>query len=185
MEEVLEDVAQELGYGMEEKTRAPAGRLVSTARRPALLSAVALGVGLAALLLSLWALFAGGPHVEWNEVKHRIDGMEERLARVEEKVGTLKGSMAARSELRDLHRRVSALSGKVARLERRKGTRPRTAGSRTGTAKYHVVRRGESLYLIAKRYGLSLAALTRMNGLTSKSVIRPGQKLLVSRGNTR
>ncbi|MBW1681721.1 MAG: LysM peptidoglycan-binding domain-containing protein, partial [Deltaproteobacteria bacterium] len=97
--------------------------------------------------------------------------MEERLARVEEKVGTLKGSMAARSELRDLHRRVSALSGKVARLERRKGTRPRTAGSRTGTAKYHVVRRGESLYLIAKRYGLSLAALTRMNGLTSKSVI--------------
>ena len=40
----------------------------------------------------------------------------------------------------------------------------------------HVVRRGEALSVIAQRRGLSLAALKRLNGLTT-DVIYPGQKL--------
>ena len=52
------------------------------------------------------------------------------------------------------------------------GSRSR-AGSRT-----HVVRRGETLGGIAKKYGTSVSAIVRLNGL-KKQVIHPGQELLV------
>jgi membrane-bound lytic murein transglycosylase D len=52
--------------------------------------------------------------------------------------------------------------------------------SRRGRLVTHVVRRGESLGLIAKRYHTSVAALMRLNHLR-KSVIIPGQEILVRR----
>lgn len=42
---------------------------------------------------------------------------------------------------------------------------------------YHRVRRGDSLYKIARRYGTSVRTLKRLNGLTSRSIIRPGRKI--------
>ena len=44
------------------------------------------------------------------------------------------------------------------------------------TARVHVVRRGESLWRIARRHGLSAGLLRRLNGLSS-SRIHPGQTL--------
>ena len=46
----------------------------------------------------------------------------------------------------------------------------------TATARVHVVRRGESLWRIARRHGLSAGSLRQLNGLTS-SRIHPGQTL--------
>ncbi len=45
---------------------------------------------------------------------------------------------------------------------------------------FHVVRRGDSLERIARRYGATVEALRRANGLTS-SLIHPGQSLRVPR----
>lgn len=45
--------------------------------------------------------------------------------------------------------------------------------------RYHVVRVGESLTGIAQSYGLSFSVLLRWNNLSKKSVIHPGQKLIV------
>jgi len=56
------------------------------------------------------------------------------------------------------------------------------ASSRAG-ARTHVVRRGETLSGIAKRYGTTVPAIVRLNRL-KKSVIHPGQQLLV-RGTAR
>jgi len=44
----------------------------------------------------------------------------------------------------------------------------------------HRVRSGETLSSIASRYGMSVSALTRKNHLSSRSRIRPGQKLRVN-----
>ena len=44
---------------------------------------------------------------------------------------------------------------------------------------YHHVRHGESLYLIARKYGMTVADLSRLNNMSGKSVIYPGQKLLL------
>lgn len=43
----------------------------------------------------------------------------------------------------------------------------------------HQVEKGQHLGGIAKRYGISLAALLRANGLQRKTPIRPGQRLLI------
>ena len=46
----------------------------------------------------------------------------------------------------------------------------------------HRVRSGESLWVIARRYGISVSDLQRMNNLGSNSMIRPGQRLTIDRG---
>ncbi len=43
----------------------------------------------------------------------------------------------------------------------------------------HVVKKGEALSIIAKRYGVSVRALTGANGLSKQKPIRPGQQLIV------
>ncbi|MFD2036054.1 peptidoglycan DD-metalloendopeptidase family protein [Belliella marina] len=44
---------------------------------------------------------------------------------------------------------------------------------------YHRVRSGENLSVIAKRYGVKVSTLTRLNNLTTRSVLRVGQNLKV------
>jgi hypothetical protein len=49
-----------------------------------------------------------------------------------------------------------------------------------GKTVYHVVARGESLSLIARKYGLTIDALCNLNKIEPRQPIYPGQKLLVS-----
>lgn len=51
--------------------------------------------------------------------------------------------------------------------------------SSSATARTHVVRSGESLWSIAQKYGVSVEALCRANGLTLRSAIHPGQRLRI------
>lgn len=53
----------------------------------------------------------------------------------------------------------------------------------TSNAVYHTVKKGENLYRIALRYGVSQAAIKSANGLGSNS-IRVGQKLLIPGGKS-
>ena len=64
--------------------------------------------------------------------------------------------------------------------ERTLATASPAAGS---TSRYHTVRKGESLGIIAGKYKLSVGDLKRMNGLRS-DMIRPGQKLVVGKQAT-
>jgi len=43
----------------------------------------------------------------------------------------------------------------------------------------HRVRSGESLWVIARRYGVTVGELQRMNGLGPRTLIRPGQRLVI------
>lgn len=51
-------------------------------------------------------------------------------------------------------------------------------------APYHVVRRGETLFSIARAYGISLKNLLSWNGLTERTIIKPGVRLVVGRVGT-
>ena len=48
----------------------------------------------------------------------------------------------------------------------------------------HRVRRGDSLWLIARRHGVGVKQLAAWNGLSIESVLLPGQRLTVHRGRT-
>lgn len=54
-----------------------------------------------------------------------------------------------------------------------------TTGEPATGHKQHTVRRGESLWNIARRYDQKVATLTRVNNLTSNSVLQPGQRLRI------
>jgi zinc protease len=64
--------------------------------------------------------------------------------------------------------------GKSANGANKVASEPRPKPLRT-----YVVRAGDSLSVIAARHKISVAALTRANGLSKKKPIRPGQKLVI------
>ena len=51
------------------------------------------------------------------------------------------------------------------------------AKAAAGARKYHVVRGGDTLSAIARRHGTSVGALCRLNGISQKRILRPGQRL--------
>ena len=88
-----------------------------------------------------------------------LDRLEERISRLEKEEKKLKQSInkiAKRSFNNQKKRSIS-------QVKRR----------------YHTVRSGESLYTIADKYDISMDKLCKLNKITPKKPIQPGQKLLV------
>jgi len=46
-----------------------------------------------------------------------------------------------------------------------------------GTRKYHVVRRGDTLYALSRRYGVRVSDLCRINGISERSTLSIGQRV--------
>ncbi len=59
-----------------------------------------------------------------------------------------------------------------------------TARTESSGGSVYVVRHGDTLWEIARRFGISIGNLLKLNNLTSKSQIFPGQKLLISSKNS-
>jgi murein DD-endopeptidase MepM/ murein hydrolase activator NlpD len=51
--------------------------------------------------------------------------------------------------------------------------------AKASAAAYHRVKRGENLGSIARRYGVSVSQITKLNGISSRSILRIGQSLRV------
>jgi membrane-bound lytic murein transglycosylase D len=62
----------------------------------------------------------------------------------------------------------------VVPLERRAGSGRPSSSSDDGE---HIVQPGDSLWVIARRYGLSVAQLRRWNGLGTRAVLQPGDRI--------
>ena len=56
-----------------------------------------------------------------------------------------------------------------------------SGGSQGGTSspKYHVVQKGDTLWGISRKYGVSVERLVKMNNIIDKNRIYVGQKILV------
>ena len=60
------------------------------------------------------------------------------------------------------------------------GTASQSVATPAGDAgRVHEVRRGDTLSRIAARYGVPLRALFEINGLTGRSILRPGQVIRI------
>jgi LysM repeat protein len=140
----------------------------------------ALGIwGVRVLLLVVVSPFLfgcgnGESKEELNFIKTRLDQVEERLARlgaVEERLTQLEG---AEQKMAHLESQVNKLERSVSKLNTLVASRPKKD-------RYHEVRQGDSLFKIAQKHGITVEELCRLNKITSKTVIRPGQTLLVAR----
>jgi len=95
----------------------------------------------------------------------RLEQVEGKLAQIEERMETIV----------QLESKVKALDKSISELKT--PTTPKTQ-----KARYHEVRQGDNLSLIAQEYGMTVQELCRLNGITPQTIIRPGQMLLVTRG---
>lgn len=95
-------------------------------------------------------------------------------------VSGTEGTMAQQLDL--LARKVEELQQKMGSVVKEVQAIRTVTGDRVQAKKtqYHVVVRGESLYRIARKYGLTVNELCKLNKITPRQSIYPGQKLLVS-----
>ena len=117
---------------------------------------------------------------EWSpprpaSVTHRVR-RGDTLSGIARRYGTSVGAIMQANRLRSAHR---IWPGQRLEVPVRGSVSTGTYNPAKGT---HTVRRGESLYSIARRYGTGVAELKRINGLSS-NLIHPGQTLNVNAGS--
>lgn len=57
------------------------------------------------------------------------------------------------------------------------GTKMAPVPPADGSAVYHTIVSGDTLYALARRYGTTVSAICQLNGITVKTTLRPGKKL--------
>jgi hypothetical protein len=82
----------------------------------------------------------------------------------------------------DIAKKLTDMSNKIDKLQKQIAivsvkADGGTSGHSKSTGQYHVVKQGETLYSISKKYGLTVEQLTRLNKLRKGSPIQPGQRL--------
>lgn len=108
-----------------------------------------------------------------------LEGIEKRLAQGEEGVSRVEGLEKRLAHMEQQIADVAKMTERAPAPKAQKTAKPEQAPSEI---RYHQVRAGETLYNIARRYGLKVDELRQLNKLAPDAVIRPGDKLIVSRG---
>lgn len=98
----------------------------------------------------------------------RIDGLENQLKEVPHSLNELKRSQLA------LNARLDALKQDTKKKEKAEAPTPPKTKTR-----YHVVRSGDTLYAIAKKYGTTIEELRRLNKIPKGQELKVGQKILL------
>jgi LysM repeat protein len=124
-------------------------------------------------------------------LQSKVIALEQRIGGLEKQIGELQGKISTPAPDLALLQRLDALSQKVEALEKQKQpaaepkAKPSTPSKPTASSekKYHTVQKGETLYGISKKYGMSVEELRKLNNLSKDPSLRTGQKLLVSPGH--
>ena len=138
--------------------------------------------GTGTLVLERYAALAPADRV--NFLEHRVR-RGETLGEIGKRYGVSVRLLRAANNNVDprrlkIGRRLVIPVSAAARSRAVRGQAPRPAPLVTGV-RYHTVRRGESLWAVAHRYGVSLRDLKRWNGFDpNETVVRVGQRLAVT-----
>ncbi|MFC1867964.1 LysM peptidoglycan-binding domain-containing protein [Thermodesulfobacteriota bacterium] len=189
MEEIRE-MAENMGLERKRKTIELPSRLV-------------IGAIVVICVLFVFALFfRGGGNADTeqiNAIMGRLDKLEEKLpqyAEIEKKTGKLESQIktvqkagsksdanyrSLTREISKINKQMGLLNEEVSSLSKKISTSGFDQKKKSSRAKgsHHEVQRGETLFGIAKKYGLSVDELRDMNKLSKDKSIYPGQKLLI------
>lgn len=115
--------------------------------------------------------------------KEELDQISGRLGQLENKIAQLEGlSTEAKESVTTLGLYIKTLEERIDTLTQKIETMAFLPQKTLAQEKdqYHTVIRGETLYSISKKYGLSVDEVRRLNNLKPNQPIQPGQKLLVA-----
>jgi len=107
-----------------------------------------------------------------DESIRKLASLDARLERVEAKLTQIEEGME----------RIVQLESKVKAMDKSISELKPPAAPKTEKARYHEVRQGDNLSVIAQEYGMTVQELCRLNKIAPQTIIRPGQMLLVTPG---
>jgi LysM repeat protein len=125
---------------------------------------------------------------EASPLQSKVTALEQKIAGLEKQLAELQGKISTSGPDPALLQRVDALAQKVEALEKQKQPTAESKAKSSPPSKpavstekqYHTVQKGETLYRISKKYGISVEELRKLNNLSADQPLRTGQKLLVS-----
>ena len=136
---------------------------------------------LVVLFLSVTVFTFGGcgretPKEDLGLINGRLEQLENKIAQLEAQSTETKESVTTLgSYVKTLEERIETLLTQ----EIEKAPLPKQATSQE-KKQYHNVVRGDTLYSISRKYGLSVEEIRRLNNLNKNQPIQPGQKLMVT-----
>ncbi len=137
-------------------------------------------VVLGVLFLSVTVFTFGGcgretPKEDLGLINGRFEQLENKIAQLEAQSTETKESLTALgSYAKTLEERIDTFTQEI-----KKAPIPKQATSQE-KKQYHNVVRGDTLYSISRKYGLSVDEILRLNNLNENHPIQPGQKLMVT-----
>ena len=135
---------------------------------------------LVVLFLSVTVFTFGGcgretPKEDLGLINGRLEQLENKIAQLEAQSTETKESVTTLgSYVKTLEERVETLTQEI-----EKAPVPKQATSQE-KKQYHNVVRGDTIYSISRKYGLSVEEIRRLNNLNKNQPIQPGQKLMVN-----
>jgi len=119
-----------------------------------------------------------------EEINGKLDTLEEKLIQLETQSAALKKSVAnLDSFVQALDEKSASLTQQLYEITSKTGSsssQTQSEFSEEIDGQYHTVVRGDTLYSISKKYGLSVGDLQQLNGIKKDQAIKAGQKLLVA-----
>jgi LysM repeat protein len=148
---------------------------------------ILLGLGAAIVVLLFILVIRGTGKVNLVPLQNRIDQLEKKTAQIDgnaKKIDALEGQIKALQQTlskwegaeRSLGERVDKLAKQMGKPQAEPAAQKAKAQAKT---RYYEVRSGDTVYSIAKKYGISMDHLRRLNKLKKDAEIKPGQKLLI------
>jgi LysM repeat protein len=126
-------------------------------------------VSICAAALALFAVLFTLSGCSDDESIQKLASLDARLERVEAKLAKMEEKME----------RMVLLEGRVKELQKSISELKTPETPNTVKSRYHEVRQGDNLSVIAQEYGMTVQELCRLNGITPQTIIRPGQMLLI------
>jgi len=178
-QEFMEEIVDDLGYTPKGGKNQGSGSTVNPGSAPKFFIPWGIGIFLLIVVIALlWMGRSGEDPETLVSIQAGLNRLEERITRLEGLKG-LKELGGLEDRIIRLEKGEKRLQQEVKQIARPDATStPKKAGPEA-KQRYHTVRSGESLYTIAKKYGISTDRLCKLNKITAKEPIRPGQRLLV------
>jgi len=201
IQEFMQEISDDLGYAPKphrSKTHEGSGD-IRLSKKSVILGLI--GIVVIVVLISVFFGDGGLSQGDLAPLQTKLDLVERRMTHLEgleSRIAFLENQETELQQLildldksgRYLTEQVDEISKKLGGVEKGKPTAPaRVKTTAPGTAaekpvsaemkRYHKVRPGETLYRIANRYGISVSELCRLNNISPKQAIHPGQELLI------
>ena len=163
---------------------------------------IAIGGVVIVFILVMLVILSGSGKVEqaavdWKEPENleaRLNKLEFQHQMVLEKMNKMQQSSSSgvtQNELAKLRKAVSDLEKRLAGLEQRLASQMSAAAGASGDSgkdeggaeqgvRRHTVQKGETLFRIGQRFGVSVQDLKKWNDIGENDYIQPGQELKVS-----